>query len=334
MQLDQLKRREFITLLGGAAMSWPLGARAQQPPIPVIGFLHAGSLAVNGRYMPAFHEGLAEAGYVEGRNVAIEFRWANNQLDQLPALAADLVGLRPTVIVAAGALRSALEAKRATSTIPIVLAGAAFDPIKEGFVASLNRPGGNVTGLTVLNTELLGKRLELLSQMVPQATRLAFLAGPSNSFLFEEETSEVRQAAQALGREVIVLEGRNDFEFETAFDTLVQRGAGALLVGVFPWLNERRHKIMTLAARHKIPAMYPFPAFAFEGGLMSYGGGRGVFRQVGFHYVGPILKGAKPNDLPVQQPTKFELVINLKTARTLGIEVPHNLLALADEVIE
>ena len=230
-------RREFITLLGGAAAAWPLAARAQQPPIPVIGFLHAGSLAVNKRYMPAFHEGLAEAGYVEGRNVAIEFRWANNQLDQLPALAADLVGLRPTVIVAAGALRSALEAKRA---VPIVLAGAAFDPIKEGFVASLNRPGGNVTGLIVLGTELLGKRLELLSQMVPQATRLAFLAGPSNSFLFEEETSEVRQAAQALGREIIVLEGRNDFEFETVFDTLVQRGAGALLVGVFPWLNERR----------------------------------------------------------------------------------------------
>jgi putative tryptophan/tyrosine transport system substrate-binding protein len=327
-------RREFITLLGGAAAAWPLAARAQQPPIPVIGFLHAGSLAVNKRYMPAFHEGLAEAGYVEGRNVAIEFRWANNQLDQLPALAADLVGLRPTVIVAAGALRSALEAKRATSTVPIVLAGAAFDPIKEGFVASLNRPGGNVTGLIVLGTELLGKRLELLSQMVPQATRLAFLAGPSNSFLFEEETSEVRQAAQALGREIIVLEGRNDFEFETVFDTLVQRGAGALLVGVFPWLNERRYKIMMLAARHKTPAMYPFPAFAFEGGLMSYGGGRGVFRQVGFHYVGPILKGAKPNDLPVQQPTKFELVINLKTARALGIEVPHNLLALADEVIE
>jgi putative ABC transport system substrate-binding protein len=329
-----IRRREFIFILGGTAAAWPLSARAQQPTMPVVGFLHAGSLAVNSRSVAAFHEGLAEAGYVKGRNVAIEFRWANNQLNQLPALVADLVGLRPAVIVAAGALRSALEAKSATSTIPIVLAGAAFDPVKEGFVASFNRPSGNVTGLTVLNTELLGKRLELLSRMVPQATRVAFLAGPSNTLMFEEETSEVRQAAQALGREIIVLEGRNDFEFETAFDTLVQRGAGALLVGVFPWLNERRQKIVTLAAHHKIPAMYPFAGFAFEGGLMSYGVGRSVFREVGFHYVGPILKGAKPDDLPVQRPTKFELVINLKTARTLGIEVPDKLLAIADQVIE
>jgi putative ABC transport system substrate-binding protein len=331
--MHNVTRRQFIALLGGAA-AWPLTAPARQPAVPVIGFLHAGSLAANKHNVAAFHEGLAEAGYVEGRNVAIEFRWANNQLDQLPALAADLVGLRPAVIVAAGALTSAREAKRATSTIPIVLAGAAFDPVREGFVASLNRPGGNVTGLTVLNTELLGKRFELLSQMAPQATRIAFLAGPSSSLMFEAETSEVRQAAQTLGREIFVLEGRSDSEFEIAFDTLVQRGAGALLVGVFPWLNERRHKIMALAARHKIPAMYPLPTFAFEGGLMSYGVGRGVFRQVGFHYVGQILKGANPNDLPVQQPTKFELVINLKTARTLGIEVPDKLLALADEVIE
>jgi putative tryptophan/tyrosine transport system substrate-binding protein len=328
-----VKRREFIALLGGAA-AWPLAARAQQPALPVIGFLHAGSLAVNRHNVAAFHEGLAEAGYVEGRNVAIEFRWANNQPDQLRALAANLVGLRPAVIVAAGSLLSALEAKSATSMIPIVLAGAAFDPIKQGLVASLNRPGGNVTGLTVLGTELLGKRLELLSQMVPQATRVAFLAGPSRSRMFEEQTSEIREAAQALGREIIVLEGRSDFEFETAFETLVQRGAGALLVGVFPWLHEGRRKILTLAAYHKIPAMYPFSVYTFDGGLMSYGVGRGTFRQVGFHYVGQILKGAKPNDLPVQQPNKFEFVINLKTARTLGIDVPDQLLALADEVIE
>jgi putative ABC transport system substrate-binding protein len=281
----------------------------------------------------AFNQGLTEAGYAEGQNVKVEFRWANNELARLPTLAADLVDLQAAVIVAAGAVASPVAAKGATATIPIVLVGVG-DPLKLGLVASLNRPGGNVTGLTLVDTGLPGKRLDLVSQLVPQAMRIAYLAGPSNSWMFEEETSEVRQAAQALGREIIVLEGRNDFEFETVFDTLVQRGAGALLVGVFPWLNERRHKIMTLAARHKIPAMYPFPAFAFEGGLMSYGGGRGVFRQVGFHYVRPILKGAKPNDLPVQQPTKFELVINLKTARTLGIEVPHNLLALADEVIE
>jgi len=268
--MSDASRRELIALLGSAGLLCAVKvrrARAQQPAMPLVGFLHAGSLAVNSRNVAAFHEGLEEAGYVKGRNVAIEFRWANNQLDQLPTLAADLVGLRPAVIVAAGALRSALEAKMATSTVPIVLAGAAFDPVKEGFVASFNRPGGNVTGLTVLGTELLGKRLELLSQMVPQSTRVAFLAGPSNSLLFEEETSEVRHAAQALGREIIVVEGRTDFEFETAFDTLVHRGAGALLVGVFPWLNEQRHKIFALAARHKIPAMYPFPAFAIEGGL-------------------------------------------------------------------
>jgi putative ABC transport system substrate-binding protein len=331
--MSNMQRREFITLLGGAA-AWPLAAHAQQAAMPVIGFLHAGSLAVHTHNVAAFHEGLAEAGYVEGRNVAIEFRWANNLLDQLPALAADLVGLRVAVIVAAGALASARAAKSATSTIPIVLAGAAFDPIKEGFVASLNRPGGNVTGLTILTTELLGKRLELLSRMVPQAARIAFLAGPSRSAMFEEQTSEIRKAAQALGREIIVLEGRSDFEFETAFDTLVQRGAGALIVGAFPWLTERRRKILALAAHHKTPAMYPFPAFVFDGGLMSYSAERGPFRQVGFHYVGQILKGAQPNDLPVQQPTKFELVINLKTARTLGIEVPDELLALADEVIE
>jgi putative ABC transport system substrate-binding protein len=328
-----VRRREFITLLGGAAAAWPVAARAQQAAMPVIGFLHAGSLATNRRNVAGFYQGLTETGYAEGQNVKVEFRWANNELARLPTLAADLVDLQAAVIVAAGAVASPVAAKGATATIPIVLVGVG-DPLKLGLVASLNRPGGNVTGLTLVDTGLPGKRLDLVSQLVPQAMRIAYLAGPSNSWLFEEQTSEVRQAAQALGREIIVLEGRNDFEFETVFDTLVQRGAGALLVGVFPWLNERRHKIMTLAARHKIPAMYPFPAFAFEGGLMSYGGGRGVFRQVGFHYVGPILKGAKPNDLPVQQPTKFELVINLKTARTLGIEVPHNLLALADEVIE
>jgi ABC-type uncharacterized transport system substrate-binding protein len=328
-----MRRGQFITLLGGAAM-WPLAAHAQQPVMPVVGFLHAGSLAVNRHNVAAFHEGLAKAGYVEGRNVAIEFRWANDQPDQLRALAADLVGLRPAVIVAAGSLRSAFEAKSATSMIPIVLGGAAFDPIKQGLVASLNRPGGNVTGLIVLGTELLGKRLELLGQMVPQITKVAFLAGPSRSSMFEEQTSEIREAARALGREIIVLEGRTDFELETAFETLVQRGAGALLVGVFPWLHERRLKILTLAAHHKIPAMYPFSAYVFDGGLMSYSAGRGVLRQVGFHYVGQILKGAKPTDLPVQQPARFELMINLKTAKALGLEVPPNLLTLADEVIE
>jgi ABC-type uncharacterized transport system substrate-binding protein len=317
-------RREFVTLLSGAAAAWPLAARAQQRPMPVIGFLHAGSLATNRRNVAAFNQGLTEAGYAEGQNVKVEFRWANNELARLPTLAADLVDLQAAVIVAAGAVASPVAAKGATATIPIVLVGVG-DPLKLGLVASLNRPGGNVTGLTLVDTGLPGKRLDLVS---------AYLAGPSNSWLFEEQTSEVRQAAQALGREIIVVGGRSDFDFEIAFDTLAQRGAGALVVGNSPWAIERRHKILTLAARHKVPAMYPFSAFVFDGGLMSYGVGRGIFRQVASHYVGQILKGAKPKDLPVQQPSNFELVINLKTARSLGIDVPDKLLALADEVIE
>jgi len=261
----------------------------------------------------------------------VEFRWADNQLGRLPMLAADLVASQVAVIVAAGAIASPLEAKKATTTIPIVLVGTGIAP---GLVASLNRPGGNVTGLTVVDTGLPGKRLDLVGQMVPQAITLGYLASPSNSPMFEEQMSEIRQAAQALGREIIVVGGRSDFDFEIAFDTLVQRGAGALVVHNTPWAIERRYTILTLAARHKVPAMYPFSAFVFEGGLMSYGVGRGLFRQVAADYVGKILKGAKPSDLPIQQPTKFELVINLKTARALGIDVPEKLLALADEVIE
>jgi ABC-type uncharacterized transport system substrate-binding protein len=328
-----VRRREFIFTLGGAAAAWPLAARAQQPAMPGVGFLHPGSLATNKHNVAAFYQGLAEAGYAEGRNVGVEFRWADNQLGRLPMLAADLVASQVAVIVAAGAIASPLAAKEATTTIPIVLVGVG-DPIKLGLVASLNRPGGNVTGLTLVDTGLQGKRLDLVGQMVPQAMMIAYLASPSNSPMFEEQTSEIRQAARALGREIIVVGGRSDFDFKIAFDTLVQRGADALVVGNTPWAIERRHTILTLAARHKVPAMYPFSTFAFEGGLMSYGVGRGVFRQVAAHYVGKILKGVKPNDLPIQQPAKFELVINLRTARTLGIDVPERLLALADEVIE
>jgi putative tryptophan/tyrosine transport system substrate-binding protein len=327
-----MKRRAFITLLGGAA-SWPLAARAQQAAMPVVGFLHPGSLATNKHNVAAFYQGLAEAGYAEGRNVRVEFRWANNQVGRLPMLAADLVASQVAVIVAAGTAASPLAAKEATTTIPIVLV-AVGDPIKLGLVASLNRPSGNVTGLTLVDTGLPGKRLDLVGQMVPQAKVIAYLASPSNSPMFEEQTSEIRQAAQALGREIIVVGGRSDFDFEIAFDTLVQRGASALVVGNTPWATERRHTILALAARHKVPAMYPYSTFVFEGGLMSYGVGRGLFRQVAADYVGKILKGAKPSDLPIQQPTKFELVINLKTARALGIDVPEKLLALADEVIE
>jgi putative ABC transport system substrate-binding protein len=326
-------RREFITLVGGAAATWPLAARAEQPTMPVVGFLHPGSLAMNKRNVAAFHQGLAEAGYAEGRNVRVEFRWADNRLGRLPILAADLVASQVAVIVAAGAIGAPLAAKGATTTIPIVLVGVG-DPIKRGLVASLNRPSGNVTGLTLVDTGLLGKRLYLIGQIVPQAKVIAYLGPPSNFPAFEEQTSEIRQAAQALGREIIVVEGRSDFDFEIAFDTLVQGGAGALVVDNTPWAVERRHMILTLAARHKVPAMYPFRVFVFEGGLMSYGVGQDLFRQVAADYVGKILKGVTPSDLPLQQPTKFELVINLKTARALGIDVPDKLLALADEVIE
>jgi putative tryptophan/tyrosine transport system substrate-binding protein len=251
----------------------------------------------------------------------------------MPELAADLVSLPATVIVAAGALSSPLAAKNATSTIPIVIASG-IDPVKRGFVASLNRPGGNVTGLTLLVTELQGKRLELLSQLVPQATKIGYLAGPSSALLFEEDTGDIITAGRVLGREIIVTEARSPIDFEAPFESLVQRGAGALVVGAFPWFFDRRDQILRLAARHKIPATYPSLSFVYEGGLMSYSAGREVFREVGFHYVGQILKGAKPSDLPVQQPTKLELVINLKTAKALGLDVPAALLARADEVIE
>ena len=271
-----MRRREFITLLGGTAVGWPLAARAQQAVPPVVGFLHPGSLVTNRNVVAEFRQGLAEAGYVEGRNVAIEFRWANNRLGELPALAADLVGARVAVIVAAGG--SHLAAKNATSTIPIVLAGGA-DPVKQGLVASLNRPGGNITGITFLIMELEGKRIDLLTQMVPQATTVAYLSGPSSSLVFEEQTGEILEAARALGREIIVQEVRTNFEFEVAFATLVQRGVGALVVGTFPWFFESRGRILALAAQHQIPAMYPSRAFVLGGGLMSYGAGRGSFAK-------------------------------------------------------
>jgi ABC-type uncharacterized transport system substrate-binding protein len=327
-----VRRRDFIAGLAGAG-SWPFAARAQQSTMPVVGFLHPGSFAMNRYNVAGFYRGLAEAGYIEGESVKVEFRWADNQLGRLPMLAADLVESRVAVIVAAGAIASVHAAQTATTTIPIVLVGIG-NPIKLGLIASLNRPGGNVTGMTLVDSGLQGKRLDLLLQMVPQGTRVAFLAGPSASLMFEEQTGEVRQAAQALGCDILVLESRGEFGIETAFDILVRGRASALLVGAFPWLSERRRKILTLAAQHKTPGMYPVSAFALDGGLMSYGVGRDVFRQIGFHYVGQILKGAKANDLPVQQPNKFEFLINLKTARTLGLEIPDKLLALADEVIE
>jgi putative ABC transport system substrate-binding protein len=327
-----MRRREFITCLGGA-VAWPLAVNAQQPAMPVVGFLNDGLPRPNAGFVAAFRQGLAEAGYVEGQNVAIEFRWADNHLERLPALAADLVRRPVAVIVATGPTASGLAAKAATSTIPIVLASG-LDPVKYGLVASLNRPGGNVTGATFISTELTGKRLEMLREMVPQATTVAYLSGGSSLLSFEEEESHIVVAARAVGQQVVSLEARSDRDFEAAFATLVQRRAEALVVGVAPLLFYNLNEILALAARHRIPAIYPGPLWAFRGGLMSYGASIAEgYRQVGI-YTGRILKGEKPSDLPVVQPTKFDLVINLKTAKALGLEIPPTLLAIVDEVIE
>jgi putative ABC transport system substrate-binding protein len=329
-----MRRREFITLLGGAA-AWPLAARAQQPDVPVIGFLGVGSSDANSAFGAAFRQGLAEAGYVPGQNVAIEFRWANYQLSLLPRLAAELVDRKVAVIVTTGSPYAALAAKAATSTIPIVFA-IADDPVKHGLVTSLGRPGGTATGMNFLTGELAGKQLNLLLELIPQATTIAYLSAPSDSPIFEDRKSDMLAAGRALGREIIVLEAPR-LDFEAAFATLVEQRADALIVGSFTvFLDPRnRDKILALAAHHKIKAMYPNRGYALRGGLMSYDADvLPAIRQLGSHYVGQILKGAQPADLPVMQPTKFKLVINLKTAKALNLQVPDRLLALADEVIE
>jgi putative ABC transport system substrate-binding protein len=336
MQFDQFRRRDFITLLGGAAAAWPVATRAQQAErVPVIGFLDIRSAAENTRTIAEFRQGLAEAGFVEGRNVAIEYRWAEGRYDRLPALAEDLVRRHAAVIVATGALSTALAAKAATSTIPIVFMNGS-DPVKYGLVASFNRPGGNLTGVNLRATEIANKRVEMVSEIVPQATTIAFLSGGALMLAFEEQKSNMLAAARALGRQAIVLECRSAGDFETVFATMVERGAGAFVVGVFPLFYELRNRdrIIKLAAHHKIPGIYPHRMYAAVGGLMSYAAGGTAYREVGRDYVGRILKGAKPADLPVVQPSKFELVINLKTAKALGLEVPPSLLARADEVIE
>jgi putative ABC transport system substrate-binding protein len=330
-----MRRREFITLIGGAA-AWPVAASAQQPAKPVIGFLNLGSPDPNSAFSAALRKGLAEAGYVIGQNVTIESRWANNQPWVLPRLAAELVDRKVDVIVTTGSPYATRAAKAATSTIPIVFA-VAEDPVQCGLVTRLSRPGGTVTGMTFLSAELVGKQLNLLLELMPQAITLAYLSGPSNSPIFEDRKGEILAAGRSLGRKIIILEVRR-FDFEAAFATLVQQGADALIVGSFSFFlnpSHNRDKILGLAATHKITAMYPNRIYAIHGGLMSYDSDSlAVVRQLGSHYVGQILKGAKPVDLPVMQPTKFELVINLKTAKALGLEIPDRLLALADEVIE
>ena len=327
-----MKRREFIAGLGGAVVAWPLAARAQQPTMPVVGFLRNTLLPEPDatHRVTAFHQGMKETGYVEGQNVAIEYRLAEGQTDKLPHLVADL--LRRQVAVIVGNTPSALAAKAATTTVPIVFVTGA-DPVRDGLVASLNRPGGNVTGVSFISVELGSKQLGLLRELRPGAVRIAVLADPKWP-LTERFVSELRAAALAVGQQVIVLDVSTGREIETAFTTMVQRGAGALHIGTGAVLNSQRERIVALAARHGIPAVYPWREAVAAGGLMSYAPSQNdAYRQAGI-YAGRILKGEKPGDLPVMLPTKFELVINLKTAKALGLEVPDRLLISADEVIE
>jgi putative ABC transport system substrate-binding protein len=325
-----MKRREVILLLGGA-MTVPRALRAQQKAMPVIGFLGATSPGPNSAIVAAFHQGLSETGYVEGQNVAIEYRWAEGSYDRLPTLVADLVG-RKVDVIATSAIAPARAAKNATSTIPIVFT-AVNDPVEDGLVASLARPGGNLTGFSFLTAELTPKRLDLLAELVPQARMIALLVNPNNPNA-EPMIRNVQEAARAKGVQVPILKAGTESEIDAAFASLVELHAGALVVGGDPFLDSRVGQLVVLASRHAVPAIYARRELAVGGGLLSYGPSlTAAFRQAGI-YTGKILKGAKPADLPVQQPTTFELVINLKTAKALGLTVPRSLLTQADEVIE
>jgi putative ABC transport system substrate-binding protein len=332
MQFDQLNRREFITLLGGAAVAWPLAARAQQP-MPVIGFLGSSSAQVSVKNLEAFRKGLSETGYVEGRNVAIEFRWAGGREDRMPELAADLVRRQVAVIAAPASTAGVLAAKAATSSIPIVF-GTGADPVALGLVASLNRPGGNATGVKSLNVELTAKRLGLLRELAPQATRFVALVSP-NAVMTDAIVESVHASVPTLGVPVEILYASNsDRDIEAAFANLSQKPGAALLVTVDSFFFNRRALIVVLAARHALPTVYFAREFADIGGLISYGTNVDNMHELIGIYTGRVLRGEKPADLPVAQPTKFELVINLATAKALAIDVPPTLLALADEVIE
>jgi putative tryptophan/tyrosine transport system substrate-binding protein len=326
-----MRRREFISLLSGAAAAWPFAVRAQQPAVPVIGLLGGFAPGFYAPYVAAFRGGLSETGYVEGQNLAIEYRWAEGNYDRLPALAGDLVGRKVDVIATFNGPVPARAAKNATATIPIVFVTG--DAIGDGLVASLARPGGNLTGVSILAVELTPKRLEMLSELVPQARVIALLVNPNNPQT-EGVIRDVQEAVRAKGIQLPILKASTESEIAAAFASLVQLQAGALVVGSDPFFNSRREQLVVLASRHAIPASYEWREFAESGGLISYGTSlTGIYRLAGI-YAGKILKGAKPADLPVQQPTKFELVINLNTVKALGLTIPRSLLVQADEVIE
>jgi putative ABC transport system substrate-binding protein len=327
-----MRRRQFITLLGGAA-AWPMAAHAQQPAKPVISFIYGGSAAVSADRARAFREGLNETGTIEGQNVTVEYHWLEGQYDRLPALIADVVRRRVAVIATPAATEAAIAAKAATATIPIVF-GVGEDPVQDGLVASLARPGGNATGINFFNSEVEAKRLQLLHELVPKAVRVAVLINPGNARSGESALQQLKDAARAIGLQIHVVNASTNREIDAVFASLLREHPDALFVAPDAFFGSRRAQFVTLTARDRIPASYSQRDYVAAGGLMSYGTDLAdMFRQVGV-YAGRILKGAKPADLPVMQSTKFQLVINLQTARALGIEVPPGLLASADEVIE
>jgi len=327
-----MRRRDLIASLAATAAAWPCALRAQQKAMPVIGLLSPAAPGPFAPFVAAFRQGLSDAGYVEGQDVAIEYRWAEGQYDRLPAMAADLVGRRVDVIASLGGFPAVLAAKSATSTIPVVFE-TGVDPVVAGLVASFARPGGNLTGVSFLVVELMAKRLELLSELVPQARVIALLVNPNNANA-ERVMQNVREAARLKGVQLAILKAGSESEIDAAFETLVQLQVGALVVGPDPFFNSQRGQLVALASRHTVPVMSDVHESVLAGSLVSYGPSiTGIFRLVGV-YAGKILKGAKPADLPVQQPTRFELVINLKTAKALGLTVPQSMLMRADKLIE